>query len=97
MVASLRSSGCATTHTVNVERSWMFTPLLREEAVAHFLNFYEHIVATRRALVLPGLQQSEEVEYEGASHLWIPYFLKAYNKLMTLPIIGYVTSFEVMV
>ncbi|KAF6176833.1 hypothetical protein GIB67_026520, partial [Kingdonia uniflora] len=53
MVDSLRSSGCAATST---ERSWISTPLLREEAVVHFLNFYEHIVATRRALVLPGLQ-----------------------------------------
>ncbi|KAF6160280.1 hypothetical protein GIB67_019049 [Kingdonia uniflora] len=39
-------------------------PLLREEAVVHFLNFHEHIVATRRALVLPGLQESKEAEYE---------------------------------
>ncbi|KAF6139226.1 hypothetical protein GIB67_040373, partial [Kingdonia uniflora] len=57
MVASLRSSGCATTST---ERSRILTPLLREEAVVHFLNFHEHIVATERALVPPGLQKSEE-------------------------------------
>ncbi|KAF6152964.1 hypothetical protein GIB67_021569 [Kingdonia uniflora] len=55
MVASLRSSGCATISTVNVERSQISTPLLREEAVAHFLNFHKHIAATGRALVLPGL------------------------------------------
>ncbi|KAF6166128.1 hypothetical protein GIB67_023838, partial [Kingdonia uniflora] len=61
MVASLRSSGCATTST---ERSRISTPLLREETVVHFLNFHEHIVAIRRALVLPGIQESEEVEYE---------------------------------
>ncbi|KAF6169360.1 hypothetical protein GIB67_016530 [Kingdonia uniflora] len=29
-----------------------------------FLNFHEHIVATGRALVLPGLQESEDAEYE---------------------------------
>ncbi|KAF6160472.1 hypothetical protein GIB67_019241 [Kingdonia uniflora] len=52
MVASLRSSGCVTTST---KRSRISTPLLREEAVVHFLNFHEHIVATGRALVLPGL------------------------------------------
>ncbi|KAF6152071.1 hypothetical protein GIB67_031393 [Kingdonia uniflora] len=40
------------------------TPLLREEAVAHFLNFHEHIAATGRALVLSGLQESEEEKYE---------------------------------
>ncbi|KAF6172810.1 hypothetical protein GIB67_034662 [Kingdonia uniflora] len=40
------------------------TPLLRKEAVVHFLNFHEHIVATWRALLLPGLQESEEAEYE---------------------------------
>ncbi|KAF6135456.1 hypothetical protein GIB67_015309 [Kingdonia uniflora] len=61
MVASLRSSGCATTST---ERSLIFIPLLREEAAVHFLNFHEHIVTTGRALVLPGLQESEEAEYE---------------------------------
>ncbi|KAF6165541.1 hypothetical protein GIB67_006431 [Kingdonia uniflora] len=59
MVASLRSSGCATTST---ERSRISTPLLREEAVVYFLNFCDHIVATRRALVLPSLQESEEAE-----------------------------------
>ncbi|KAF6165380.1 hypothetical protein GIB67_018824 [Kingdonia uniflora] len=57
MAASLRSSGCATTST---ERSRIYTPLLREEAVVHFLNFHEHIVATGRALVLPCLLESEE-------------------------------------
>ncbi|KAF6143522.1 hypothetical protein GIB67_029691 [Kingdonia uniflora] len=61
MVASLRSSGCTTTST---ERSGISTPLLREEAVVHFLNFHEHIVAIGRALVLPGLQESDEAEYE---------------------------------
>ncbi|KAF6166484.1 hypothetical protein GIB67_038221 [Kingdonia uniflora] len=61
MVVSLRSSGCATTST---EKSRISTPLLQEEAVVHFLNFHEHIVATGRALVLPGLQESEEAEYE---------------------------------
>ncbi|KAF6138094.1 hypothetical protein GIB67_033508 [Kingdonia uniflora] len=61
MVASLRSSGCITTST---ERSRISTPLLREEAVVHFLNFHEHIIATGRALVLPGLQESKEAEYE---------------------------------
>ncbi|KAF6153921.1 hypothetical protein GIB67_023698 [Kingdonia uniflora] len=40
------------------------TPLLREEAVAHFQNFHEHIIATGRALVLPALQESVEAEYE---------------------------------
>ncbi|KAF6158939.1 hypothetical protein GIB67_012356 [Kingdonia uniflora] len=35
-----------------------------EEAVAHFLNLHEHIVASGRALVIPGYQESEEVEYE---------------------------------
>ncbi|KAF6145775.1 hypothetical protein GIB67_016224 [Kingdonia uniflora] len=64
MVASFRSSGCATTSTVNVERSRISTPLLREEAVAHFLNFHEHIAATGRVLVFPGLQESKEAEYE---------------------------------
>ncbi|KAF6157115.1 hypothetical protein GIB67_041576 [Kingdonia uniflora] len=77
MVASLRSSGCGTIPTINVERSRMATALLREEAVAHFLNFHEHIVATRRAV--------------------LPIFLKAYNGLMALPILGSVTTFEVMV
>ncbi|KAF6144205.1 hypothetical protein GIB67_004878, partial [Kingdonia uniflora] len=64
MVASLRPSGCATTSNVNVERSRISTILLREVAVAHFLNFHKHIVATRKALVLSGLQESEEAEYE---------------------------------
>ncbi|KAF6163619.1 hypothetical protein GIB67_036079 [Kingdonia uniflora] len=71
--------------------------LLREEAVAHFLNFHKNNVTTGRALVLPGLQESEEVEYEGTSYLWIPYFFKAYNGLMTLPILGFVTTFKIMV
>ncbi|KAF6166211.1 hypothetical protein GIB67_023921 [Kingdonia uniflora] len=64
LVASLKSSGSATTSTVNVERSRISTPLLRDEAVAHVLDFYEHIVATGRVLVLPGLQENEEAEYE---------------------------------
>ncbi|KAF6160610.1 hypothetical protein GIB67_019550 [Kingdonia uniflora] len=78
MVASLRSSGCATIPTINVKRS-------------------QHIVATERTLVLPGLQESEEAEYKGASHLWILYFLRAYNGLMALPILESITTFEVMV
>ncbi|KAF6158922.1 hypothetical protein GIB67_012339 [Kingdonia uniflora] len=97
MVASLRSSERATTPTVNVERIRMFTPLLREEAVVHFLNLHKHVVVTGRAIVLPGSQESEEVEYEGVSYHWIPYFLKAYNGLMPLPILGSVTTFELMV
>ncbi|KAF6147439.1 hypothetical protein GIB67_022099, partial [Kingdonia uniflora] len=64
MVAYLRSFGCAITSTANVKRSRIFIPLLREEAVAHFLNFHEHIAATGKALVLLGLQESEEVEYD---------------------------------
>ncbi|KAF6157175.1 hypothetical protein GIB67_041636 [Kingdonia uniflora] len=39
-------------------------PLLRKEAVVHFMNFHEHIATTGRALVLPGLQESEEAEYK---------------------------------
>ncbi|KAF6142242.1 hypothetical protein GIB67_012091, partial [Kingdonia uniflora] len=46
------------------------------------------LYATRKALVLPGLQECEDAEYEGASHLWIPYFLKAYNGLVALHILG---------
>ncbi|KAF6154758.1 hypothetical protein GIB67_032370 [Kingdonia uniflora] len=61
MVASLRSSRCATTST---ERSRIYTPLWREETAIHFLNFHEHIVATRRALVLLSLQESEEAKNE---------------------------------
>ncbi|KAF6171995.1 hypothetical protein GIB67_029413 [Kingdonia uniflora] len=61
MVASHRSSGCATTST---ERSRISTPLLREEAVVNFLNFHEHIDSTGRTLVLPGLQESKEAEYD---------------------------------
>ncbi|KAF6176855.1 hypothetical protein GIB67_026542 [Kingdonia uniflora] len=52
MVVSLRSSGCAAKSTES------------SRAVVHFQNFHEHIFATGRALVLPGLQESEEVEYE---------------------------------
>ncbi|KAF6142572.1 hypothetical protein GIB67_039536 [Kingdonia uniflora] len=63
MVASLRSFGCATTSTVNVKRSRIST-LLQEKAVAHFLNFHEHIVTTGKAFVLPGLQESDEAKYE---------------------------------
>ncbi|KAF6160447.1 hypothetical protein GIB67_019216, partial [Kingdonia uniflora] len=59
MVTSLRSFQRAVTSTVN-----MSTPLLREEAAAHFLNLHEHIVASGRALVIPGYQESEEAEYE---------------------------------
>ncbi|KAF6156281.1 hypothetical protein GIB67_008051 [Kingdonia uniflora] len=70
----------------------MSAPLLREEAVAHFLNFHENIIATGRALVLPGLQESEEAEYEV-----LPILLKVYIGLMALPILGSVTTFEVMV
>ncbi|KAF6139030.1 hypothetical protein GIB67_010756 [Kingdonia uniflora] len=55
MVASHRSSGCAITFIANVERSQISTPLLREETVAHFLNFHENIVATGKALILPDL------------------------------------------
>ncbi|KAF6137201.1 hypothetical protein GIB67_030965 [Kingdonia uniflora] len=44
MVASLRSSGCVITST---ERSRISTPLLREEAVVHFLNFHGHIVSRK--------------------------------------------------
>ncbi|KAF6139200.1 hypothetical protein GIB67_040347 [Kingdonia uniflora] len=101
----------------------MSTPLLREEAVTHFLNFHEHIVATGRALVLPGLQESDEAEYEvivdiifeenslifgqrgvffderliGTKIKVFPILLKAYNGLMALPILGPITTFEVMV
>ncbi|KAF6170889.1 hypothetical protein GIB67_014706 [Kingdonia uniflora] len=75
----------------------MSTPLLREKTVAIFLNFHKHIVAIGRALVLPGHQESKEDEYECVSHLSIPYFLKASNGLMVLPILGSVTTFEVMV
>ncbi|KAF6161039.1 hypothetical protein GIB67_007680 [Kingdonia uniflora] len=89
--------------------TYISTSLLREEAVAHFLNFHEHIVATGRALVLPVLQESEEAEYEvivdiifkdnspvfgqRVSHLVEAF----YNGLMALPILGSVTTFEVMV
>ncbi|KAF6165441.1 hypothetical protein GIB67_017923, partial [Kingdonia uniflora] len=45
-------------------RDMMSTSLLREEAVAHFLNLYQHIVAPGRVLVIPGYQESEEAEYE---------------------------------
>ncbi|KAF6169434.1 hypothetical protein GIB67_021437 [Kingdonia uniflora] len=71
MVVSLRSSGCTTTSTER-SRYYMFYIVdfyasfarRREEAIAHFLNFHEHIVATGRALVLPGLQESVEAEYK---------------------------------
>ncbi|KAF6172704.1 hypothetical protein GIB67_017343, partial [Kingdonia uniflora] len=42
----------------------IYAPLLREEIVVHFLNIHEHIITTGRALVLPGLQESQEAEYE---------------------------------
>ncbi|KAF6173069.1 hypothetical protein GIB67_009989 [Kingdonia uniflora] len=51
MVTSLRSFERAATPTVNVDRSRMFSPLLREEAIAHFLDLHENI-------------ESEEAEYE---------------------------------
>ncbi|KAF6166777.1 hypothetical protein GIB67_005653 [Kingdonia uniflora] len=44
--------------------TYISTSHLREEAVAHFLKFYEHIVVTGRALIFPGIQESEEAEYE---------------------------------
>ncbi|KAF6144805.1 hypothetical protein GIB67_038904, partial [Kingdonia uniflora] len=34
---------------------------------------------------------------DGASHLLIPYFLKAFNGLMALPILGSITTFEAIV
>ncbi|KAF6156077.1 hypothetical protein GIB67_038069 [Kingdonia uniflora] len=52
MVTSLRSFERAATPTVNVDRSRMFSPLLREEAIAHFLDLHENIVASERALVI---------------------------------------------
>ncbi|KAF6172292.1 hypothetical protein GIB67_024914 [Kingdonia uniflora] len=64
MVTSLRSFERAATPTVNVDRSRIFIPLLREEAVSHFLNLHEHIVASGRALVIPGYHESEEAEYD---------------------------------
>ncbi|KAF6171326.1 hypothetical protein GIB67_038179 [Kingdonia uniflora] len=64
MVTSLRSFERAATPTVNVDRSRMFSPLLREEAIAHFLDLHENIVASERALVIPGYQESEDAEYE---------------------------------
>ncbi|KAF6175756.1 hypothetical protein GIB67_035883 [Kingdonia uniflora] len=64
MVTSLRSFERAATPTVNVDRSRMFSPLLREEAIAHFLDLHENIVASERALVISGYQESEEAEYE---------------------------------
>ncbi|KAF6150972.1 hypothetical protein GIB67_026893 [Kingdonia uniflora] len=65
-------------------------PLLRSSlSYREPMGFLPPIVfATGRALVLPGLQESDEAEYEGASHLWIPYFSKAYNGLVELPILG---------
>ncbi|KAF6168245.1 hypothetical protein GIB67_011630 [Kingdonia uniflora] len=64
MVTSLRSFERVATPIANVDRSRMSTPLLREEAIAHFLNLHEHIVVSGRALVIPGYQESEEAEYE---------------------------------
>ncbi|KAF6163023.1 hypothetical protein GIB67_021172 [Kingdonia uniflora] len=61
---SLRSFERAATPTVNVDRSRMFSPLLREEAIAHFLDLHENIVASGRALVILGYQESQEAEYE---------------------------------
>ncbi|KAF6158347.1 hypothetical protein GIB67_022427 [Kingdonia uniflora] len=56
MVVSLRSSRCTTTSIVNVERSRI--------AVAHILDFHKNIVATGRAYLILGLQESEEAECE---------------------------------
>ncbi|KAF6174478.1 hypothetical protein GIB67_004672 [Kingdonia uniflora] len=118
LVGHTRSDG--TFPTVFVEEKVMSMPLLREEEVAHFLNFHEHIIAIGRALVLSGLQEIEEVEYEAIANIIfeekssvigqrrvffdecligtkikvLPIFLKAYNELMALPILGFVTTFE---
>ncbi|KAF6165432.1 hypothetical protein GIB67_017914 [Kingdonia uniflora] len=64
MVTSLRSFERAATPTVNVDRSRMFSPILREVTIAHFLDLHENIVASGRALVIPSYQESEEAEYE---------------------------------
>ncbi|KAF6165457.1 hypothetical protein GIB67_017939, partial [Kingdonia uniflora] len=42
----------------------MSTLLLREQAIAHFLNLHEHIVVSGKALVIPGYQENEEAENE---------------------------------
>ncbi|KAF6148002.1 hypothetical protein GIB67_024177 [Kingdonia uniflora] len=62
MVTSLRSFERAATPTANVDRSRMSTPLLRKEAIAHFLNLHEYIVTSGRPLVILGYQESEEAD-----------------------------------
>ncbi|KAF6139974.1 hypothetical protein GIB67_027191 [Kingdonia uniflora] len=71
MVTSLRSFEHAATPTVNVDRSryhMLFIVrcfhLFCEEAITHFLDLHKNIVASGRALVIPGYQESEEAEYE---------------------------------
>ncbi|KAF6162584.1 hypothetical protein GIB67_003130 [Kingdonia uniflora] len=62
MVTSLRSFERTVIPTINVDRSRMSTPLLREEADAHFLNLHEDRSRPLGALVIPGYQESEESE-----------------------------------
>ncbi|KAF6175928.1 hypothetical protein GIB67_003416 [Kingdonia uniflora] len=83
----------------------MSTLLLQEEAVAHFLNFHEHIVASRRALVILGYQEIEEVEYEAILDIIFEQgspalpvvgflnFLDAHKGLKMHPILGYVIPY----
>ncbi|KAF6174809.1 hypothetical protein GIB67_042878 [Kingdonia uniflora] len=82
MVTSLRSFECAVTPIVNVDRS------RRVEAVAHFLNLHEHIVASGRVLVILGYQESEEAEYEVLPVIGFLTFLDAHKGLKMLFILG---------
>ncbi|KAF6149964.1 hypothetical protein GIB67_008685 [Kingdonia uniflora] len=86
MVTSLRVA----TPAVNIDRSRISTPLLREETVAHFLNLHKHIMASGCALVIPGYQESDEVEYEVLPVVGFLTFLDAHKGLKMLPILGFV-------
>ncbi|KAF6135322.1 hypothetical protein GIB67_027196 [Kingdonia uniflora] len=61
-----------------------------KESYIYLKNFFSQYKAENDA-------RFESLKDMGASHLWIPYFLKAYNELIALPIFGSVTTFEVMV
>ncbi|KAF6147228.1 hypothetical protein GIB67_039358 [Kingdonia uniflora] len=93
MVISLRSFERAATPTAIVDRSRMSTTLLREEAIAHFLNLHEHIVASGKALVIPGHQESEEAEYEVLPVVGFLTFVYAHKRLKMIPILGYVIPY----
>ncbi|KAF6150786.1 hypothetical protein GIB67_020869 [Kingdonia uniflora] len=93
MVTSLRSFECAATPTIIVDRSQMSTPPLREETITHFLNLHEHIVASGRALVIPGYQESEEAEYEVPPVVGFLTFVYAHKGLKMIPILGYVIPY----